>query len=121
MLEVLRTDAQSEHFLDHRREVRQGADRTQRRGVGGPYHPARRRQDQGVFDRRQRHTAFMQLGRQEAVRTADCARRPRCLPVSAEYLLDIYSSRLMGFSSTRIPSQPCSSRSDGPSMVTVWQ
>ena len=70
MLEIAWTDAQTEHFLNHREEVCQGADRAERRGTGGPYHPARRRQDQGVFDRHQGHAAFMQLRCQKAIRAA---------------------------------------------------
>ena len=89
-------------------------------GAGGPYHPARRRQDQGVFDCHQGHTSFMQVRRQKAVRTADRSHGSRRLPVSAEDLLHIFFPA-DGVLFHAIPPQPCGSRSDGPSMVSVWQ
>src|ERR1017187_3025562 len=89
MSEVVRIDAQAEHFLDHRKEVSQRANRVQGRRAGGAYHAARGRQDQGVFDSRQRHAALPKLGGQQTVRTADGPRRPWRFPVGVEDLASI--------------------------------
>ena len=61
--EVVWINGQSEDFIDHGEEVRQRANRAQRRGVSGTNQPPCGRQDQGIFDSRQRHTALMQLRR----------------------------------------------------------
>jgi hypothetical protein len=120
ILEVIRADPEFEHFFYDWRELGQRANRAQWRSLGGPYHPARRRQHQGVFDGAQGHPAGVQLGRQKAVRSADRTRRSRCLPVSGEDLVCIFFPA-DGVLVQAIPPQPCGARSDGPSMVTVWQ
>ena len=56
IVEVVRADAQLEHFLDHGKEVSQRANRAQWRSIGGTNQSARRRQDECVFDRRSADT-----------------------------------------------------------------
>ena len=61
VLKVVPADLQLLYFFDHRREVCQRADRSQRRGAGGPYEPPCRSQNQCVLDRFQGHAALVQL------------------------------------------------------------
>jgi hypothetical protein len=89
MLKVFLTDLQLQDLFDHRREVCQRADRSQRRGSGGPYEPPRRSQYESVLNRVQRYAAFMQLGRQHPVRTADDAARARSHAVGVQKPADI--------------------------------
>ena len=77
VLKVFLADLQLQYFFDHRREVCQRADRSQRRGAGGPYEPSCRSQYEGVLNRFQGHAALVQLGRQQSVRAADGAARAR--------------------------------------------
>src|SRR5260370_32482738 len=51
VLKVLLADLQLQYFFDHRREVCQRADRSQRRGAGGPYEPPGRGQNEGALNR----------------------------------------------------------------------
>ena len=57
VLKVFLADLQLQYFFDHRREVCQRADRSQRRGASGPYEPPCRSQHEGVLNRFQRHAA----------------------------------------------------------------
>src|ERR1022692_1201452 len=68
ILEVRLFDAQLQHFFDDCREVCQGTNRAQRRSSGSTQDPARRGQNQCVFDGSQRHAALLQSGSQETVR-----------------------------------------------------
>ena len=77
VLKVFLADLQLQYFFDHRREVCQRADRSQRRGAGGPYESPCRSQYEGVLNRFQGHAALVQLGRQQSVRSADGAARAR--------------------------------------------
>jgi len=67
VLRVFLADLQLQYFLDHWREVCQRADRSQRRGAGGPYESPCRSQHEGVLNRFQGHAALVQLGRQHPV------------------------------------------------------
>jgi hypothetical protein len=51
VLKVFRADLQLQYFFDHRREVCQGADRSQRRGTGGPDESPYCSQHEGVLNR----------------------------------------------------------------------
>src|ERR1017187_5388753 len=102
-----------------RKEVSQRANRVQGRRAGGAYHAARGRQDQGVFDSRQRHAALPKLGGRQTVRTADGPRRPWRFPVGVEGPASILF--LVAAALFHDLPQLCGSRNDGPSMVTVWQ
>ena len=51
VLKVSLADLQLEYFFDHRREVCQRADRSQRRGAGGPYETPGGSQNEGVLNR----------------------------------------------------------------------
>jgi hypothetical protein len=73
-LKVFRTDLHLPDLFDHRNEVRQGTDRSQRRGAGGPYEPPSRSQNERILNRFNRHAALMQLGRQHPLRAADATR-----------------------------------------------
>jgi hypothetical protein len=84
VLKVFRADLQLQYFFDHRREVCQRADRSQRRGAGGPYEPPCRSQNEGVLNRFQGHAALVQLGREHPVRTADDAARARSRTVGIQ-------------------------------------
>src|ERR1039458_127003 len=90
ILEVRLFDAQLQHFFDDCREVCQGTNRAQRRSSGSTQDPARRGQNQCVFDGSQGHAALLELGGPETVRWADGSRGSRRLAVSAEHLLDIF-------------------------------
>jgi hypothetical protein len=61
--EVVWIKVKAQDFIDHGKEVRQRANRTQGRSVGGANQSSCGRQDEGIFDNRQRHTALMQLRR----------------------------------------------------------
>lgn len=82
--EVFGIDAKAQDFIDHWKKVRQRANRAQWRGVSGTDESPCHRQDQGIFDRHQRHTALMQLGRQKAIRPPHGPHRSRCLSISVE-------------------------------------
>ena len=84
ILEVRLFDAQLQHFFDDCREACQGTNRAQRRSSGSTQDPARRGQNQCVFDRGQGHAARLQLGGQETVRLADGARGSRRLALSSQ-------------------------------------
>ena len=84
VLKVFLADLQLEYFFDHRREVCQRADCSQRRGAGGPYKPPYRSQNEGVINRCQGHAALVQLGRQHPVRAADGAARTRSRTIGVQ-------------------------------------
>jgi hypothetical protein len=63
VLKVFLADLQLQYFFNHWREVRQRADRSQRRGPDGPYEPPCRSQYESVLNRFDRHAAFLQLSR----------------------------------------------------------
>jgi hypothetical protein len=73
VLKVFLSDLQLQDFFDHGREVCQRADRSQRRGAGGPDEAPGRSQYEGVLNCVQRHTALVQLGCQHSIRPADDA------------------------------------------------
>ena len=117
ILEVIRADAQVEHFLDHRQKISQRTNRAQRWGIGGPHQAAGRRQHECVFDHAHGDAALVELrGQHRSAR--------RTVPIVPGVLR--YASRTWRIYSSwpRRPwacPQPCGSRSDGPSMCTVWQ
>ena len=117
MLKVFLANVQLQDFFDHRQEVCQRADRTQRSRVGAPYHPPRRCQDECVFDCLQWHTALVQLGRQQTIRTTHHSRSARSRTVRFQQPANI----LARIDLARFIVQPRNSRNDGPSIVTVWQ
>src|SRR5450432_1608881 len=84
VVKVFLADVQLQYFFDHRREVCQRADRSQRRGAGGPYESPCRGKHEGVLNRFQWHAALVQLGRQHPVRTADGATRTRSQSVGVQ-------------------------------------
>ena len=84
VLKVFLADLQLQHFFNHRREVRQRPDRSERRGAGGPYEPPCRSQYKGVLNRVQRHAALVQLGRQHPVGTANDTARARSHTVGVQ-------------------------------------
>ena len=73
VLKVFLTDLQLQDLFDHRNEVCQRTDRTQRRGTVWPDHSSRRCQNERVLNRFKRHTALVQLGREDSIRAADGA------------------------------------------------
>jgi len=89
VLNVFLADLQLQYFFDHRREVCQRADRSQRRSAGGPYEPPCRGQHEGVLNRFQGHTALVQSARQHSIRTADGAARARSHTVGVQKPADI--------------------------------
>src|SRR5579862_5699628 len=116
ILEVVRVDAQSLHLLDDRQEIGQRANGAQRLGIGGPDQPARRCQDECVFDHAYGDAALEQLHSQQAVRTADGPRRSRRFAIRfQDPMNELFLAVVHG------GTQPCRSRSDGPSIFTVWQ
>src|SRR5208337_1336403 len=109
ILEVIRADAEFEDFLDHGREVGQGANGAERRSLGGTDEAARRGQHQGVFDDAQGHSSGVELGGQQTIRTADRACSSGRLAVSAQDL------RKFGHSSyTRFNAESIFMRSGRP-------
>jgi hypothetical protein len=61
VLKVILADFEFEHFVDHRKEVRQGMHDSQGQSGGGTQQSARCRENQRVFDRHQRHLSLVQL------------------------------------------------------------
>ena len=59
VLKILLADLQLQYFFDHRREVCQRADCSQRRGAGGPDEPPCRSQHESVLNRFQGHAALV--------------------------------------------------------------
>src|SRR6266702_1974724 len=113
MAEVLGTDLEKQDLFDHRREVRQRANDPQRQRIGGAREAPRGSESQRVFDRFQRHAALVQLDGEQTIGTTDGS-------ASA-------GSRSIGFQKPAYilvllhEFQPCGSRNEGPSIVTVWQ
>jgi len=70
MPEVFRADLELQNFFDHRREVSQRPDRTERRGIGRSRRTPRRREYQRILNCGQQHAAVIHLSRKKAVRTA---------------------------------------------------
>jgi len=64
VLKVFLANLQLQNFFDHRQEVRQRANRPERRRIGRPRQTSRRRKNHRIRDRFQRHAAFLQLSRQ---------------------------------------------------------
>ena len=113
VLKVFLTDLQLLHLFDHRNEVCQRPDHTQRRGASGPDQSPCRSQNARILNRFQRHTAFVQLDRQHSIRTPHGSARARSRTIGIQkpaYILALLH-----------PTHPCGSRNDGPLMVTVWQ
>ena len=73
MPEVFRPDLKLQNFLDHRREVSQRPNRTERRSIGRSHRTSRGRKDHRVLNRRQRHAAVMQLSRKRTIRASNYA------------------------------------------------
>lgn len=61
VLKIFLTDLQLQDLFDHRNEVCQRTDRTQRRRTVWPDHSSRRCQNERVLNRFKRHTALVQL------------------------------------------------------------
>ncbi len=74
MLKVFPANLQLKNFLDHRREVRQGTDDSERSCIGRPRRTPRRRKDQRILDRFQQHATLIQLVCKETIRAAHHAR-----------------------------------------------
>jgi hypothetical protein len=70
MPEVFRADLELQNFFDHRREVSQRPNRTERRSIGRSRRTPRRRKYQRMFNCGQSHAAVIQLSREQAIRTA---------------------------------------------------
>ena len=92
VLKVFLADLQLEHFFDHGHEVCQRADRSQRRGAGGPDHAPRRSQNECVLHRFEGHAALVKLGREHSIRPTHGAARARSRTVSFEEPPDILVS-----------------------------
>ena len=61
VLEVVLTDVELEHFLDHRQEVGQRADRGERWRTDGTGKAPRGGENQCVLDSNQRHASLVEL------------------------------------------------------------
>src|SRR5712692_1187056 len=71
IVEVLRTNLETQDLFDDGREVRQRADDPERRSIGGPCHASRGGESQRVLDRFERHAALVQLSGEQTVGTTD--------------------------------------------------
>jgi hypothetical protein len=71
--EVFRADLESQHFIDHRCEVRQRPNRSEGQRIGWSRRTPRSGEYQCVLDGRQRHAAVMQLSRKRTIRTSNYA------------------------------------------------
>src|SRR5712692_403715 len=71
IVEVLRTNLETQDLFDDGREVRQRADDPERRSIGGPGHASRGGESQRVLDRFERHAALVQLSGEQTVGTTD--------------------------------------------------
>ena len=113
MPEVFRPDLKLQNFLDHRREVSQRPNRTERRSIGRSHRTPRRGEYQRILNCCQRHAAVVQLRCKKTISTAHCtagARRQTIRFQNSPHILALLH---------RCKPQPCGSRSDGPLMVTV--
>jgi hypothetical protein len=84
--EVFRADLELLYFLDHRSEVSQRPNPTERRSIGRSRRSPRRREYQRILNCAERHAAVVQLRRKRTIRAsnhADCA--GRC-PISFQNL-----------------------------------
>ena len=117
--EVVLADAQAEHFFDHRKEVSQRSNQVQRGRVSRPHQTTRCCQDQSVFDYAHGQTAVIELFGEQAVWPANDSYCSRRFAIGFQNPLNISLSG--GCRRPRFSPQPCGSRSDGPSMTTVWQ
>ena len=86
-----------EHFLDHRREVGQRADRAERRRARWAHQPPCGGENQRILDGNQRHASLVELCGQQAVRTANSSGGPRCFAVGIENLPYILLLALQAF------------------------
>ena len=89
ILEIAGADAEFKHFLDHRQEIGQRANRTQWRSIGPANQPAGRRQNEGVFDHGARDASLVELSSQPAVGTADGSHRSWCLAIRLQHPANI--------------------------------
>lgn len=84
VLEVFPANVELQHLFDHRREVGQRADGTQRSRAGGPHDSPRRSEDERILYRFERHTALVQLVREQTVGTAHDSGGSRRRTISIE-------------------------------------
>jgi hypothetical protein len=89
VVEVVWVDAALHQFLDQRDEVVEGADRVERRGVGGTEGPASDGEDEGVFDHGQRDVAVPEPAGQAAILGPDMPECSGGLAIASEDVLGI--------------------------------
>ena len=90
MAEVFWANGEIQDLFNDGREVRQGTNGLQRQSVSGTCQAPRGSENQRVLDRLDRHAAFVQLSREQAVRAADCAASARSRTVGLEKPADIF-------------------------------
>jgi predicted dehydrogenase len=90
VVEVVWTDVRLQHLLDHRKEIRQRANRTQWRRPGRADQAPRGCQHQGVFDHHHGKAALVELGSQHPVRSAHRPHRARRFPVRLQDLANVF-------------------------------
>jgi hypothetical protein len=74
VLEVFWADFELQNFLDHRREVRQRSNRTERWRIGWSRRTPRRSEYQRILNDVYRHAAVIKLSCKQTIRTAQGAR-----------------------------------------------
>src|SRR5665213_766495 len=89
VLKVFRADFQLQNFVDHRREVRQRTNDSERCCIGRPCRAPRRRRSQRVSDCFERQATLIQMVCKEAIRAARHARSARSRAISVENPLHI--------------------------------
>jgi len=76
MPEVFRPDLKLQNFLDHRREVSQRPNRTERRSIGRSHRTPRRSEYQRILNCGQRHAAVVQLRCKKVSFRQGCMKSP---------------------------------------------
>lgn len=116
MLVVLGLDLQADDFLDHGQEVGQGANGREWRRGGRSRQATCGGENERVLRDAERHGAFVKLLSEQPVATSHNARGAGRCAIGIEEIANV----LVALFQAPGP-QPCGSRSDGPSMRTVWQ
>ena len=103
IVEVVLADRQGEDFIDHRREVSQGANGGQGRRVVGAEETAGGGENERVFDGNQWHSSLVKCSSNEAVMPADGSCCARSFTISIQDDTDIlFPACLVSFQDSSI-------------------
>ena len=114
--EVVLTDRQLKDLVDDRKQVIQRADGLQRNGVGSAEAAAGCGQQERIFDGGDGYAAIIESCGEQSVIAPDRAGGSGRSPICVKNFADVIFLRNL-----HDVLQACGSRSEGPSMRTVWQ